>query len=635
MLAPVLSLLGLVVLLPGLQAATYYVSSAGHDDADGLSPQNAWHTLDRVNRADLRPGDEVLFRRGDTWRGSLHPRSGSAAGVITYGAFGEGPLPALLGSVSRSDPADWHDEGGGVWSTGRTKEPEMPAPPAGTGLGFGLYCEGGAKATLTQTPDGYRVACAESGSPPSNIQVIATGLSIQKGHSYRFACRARASKPFALMAPSLMASAPPWKSYSTDPALRTRTVGAQWVTIVQYYRSVATTSEGRLTLYLGGALPAGGVLDVKQISFAECPASEIPPEPILPVDVGNIIFGHEASCGVKRWTRQDLKAQGDFWYDDEGRALYLFSADNPAKHYGHIECALARHIISEDGAHYVTYEDLALKYGAAHGIGGGNTHNITVRGCEISYIGGADQYGKGGSGPRVRFGNGIEFWGAAHDNLVERCRLWEIYDAALTNQNMGAVVEEYNLTYRYNIISDAEYSYEYWSRPGESVTRNVHFENNTCLDAGHGWAHAQRPDPSGRQLCFYSSPAQASDIYIRNNIFYEAASHAFYAPEWSKKALDALHMDHNLWYQAHGTMIAFKTRNYTMQQFAEYQRDWDREQHSICGNPMFVDPAKGDLGLQPDSPCVDAGVATGATVDFLGHPVPRGRAPDIGAIESQ
>jgi hypothetical protein len=634
MLAPVLSLICLVLLLPGLQAATYYVSSAGHDDADGRSPQTAWRSLDRVDRADLRPGDKMLFRRGDTWRGSLHAHSGSEEGVITYATYGEGPLPALLGSVSRSAPGDWRDEGGGVWSTGRTEEPALPAPPPGTGLDLGLYCEGGAEATLTRTPGGYQVACAQPGSASHHIQVIATGLSIKEGRAYRFACRARASKPFVLAAPPLMASAPPWTQYSTEPAMRTRTVGDQWVTIVQYYRSVATTSEGRLTLYLGGALPAGGVLDLEQLSFAECPAAEIPPEPVLPVDVGNLILGNEASCGVKRWTRQDLKAQGDFWYDQEGRALYLFSADNPAVHYGHIECALARHIIDEGGAHYVTYENLALKYGAAHGIGGGNTHHITVRGCEISYIGGADQYGKGGSGPRVRFGNGIEFWGAAHDNLVERCRLWEIYDAALTNQNGGAVVEEANLTYRYNIIWNAEYSFEYWNRPEESVTRNVRFENNTCLNAGHGWGHAQRPDPSGRHLCFYDSPARASDIYIRNNIFYEAASHAFYAPGWSKEALDALQVDHNLWFQAAGTMIAFKTRGYTMQQFPEYQRDWDREHHSLCGDPRWVDPAKDGFGLRPDSPCVDAGVDTGATFDFLGQPVPKGHAPDIGAVES-
>ena len=56
-----------------------------------------------------------------------------------------------------------------------------------------------------------------------------------------------------------------------------------------------------------------------------------------------------------------------------------------------------------------------------HGIGRANMHHIVVRGCDFGFIGGGDQRRHG-----VRFGNGIEFWAAAHDNLVERCRLWEI-----------------------------------------------------------------------------------------------------------------------------------------------------------------------------------------------------------------
>ena len=94
---------------------------------------------------------------------------------------------------------------------------------------------------------------------------------------------------------------------------------------------------------------------------------------------------------MKVWTRADLKAQGQFWYDNDQRALYVYSGDNPAKRYGSVECALYRHIINEGGASYVTYENLALRYGAAHGIGGGSTHHIIARGLDISFIGGAYQ----------------------------------------------------------------------------------------------------------------------------------------------------------------------------------------------------------------------------------------------------
>ena len=96
---------------------------------------------------------------------------------------------------------------------------------------------------------------------------------------------------------------------------------------------------------------------------------------------------------------------------------------------------------------------------------------------------------------RLRFGNAIEFWGAAHDNLVEGCRIWEVYDAALTNQGRGPDSKQINLTYRNNLIRNAEYSFEYCNNPETAVTKNIHFVNNTCVNAGFGWSHGQRRPP--------------------------------------------------------------------------------------------------------------------------------------------
>lgn len=46
----------------------YYVSNNGDDGNDGLSPETAWSTLDRVNNASLKYGDAVFFERGGIWR---------------------------------------------------------------------------------------------------------------------------------------------------------------------------------------------------------------------------------------------------------------------------------------------------------------------------------------------------------------------------------------------------------------------------------------------------------------------------------------------------------------------------------------------------------------------------------------
>lgn len=44
----------------------YYVDALqGNDDANGLSKQTAWKSLERLKDIQLRAGDSLLFRRGD------------------------------------------------------------------------------------------------------------------------------------------------------------------------------------------------------------------------------------------------------------------------------------------------------------------------------------------------------------------------------------------------------------------------------------------------------------------------------------------------------------------------------------------------------------------------------------------
>jgi hypothetical protein len=82
-------------------AATYHVSPGGSDTNDGLAPATAWRTLAKLSSATnlLQPGDSVLLERGGVWREQLRAvKSGTEAAPITYGAYGEGPKPRLVGS---------------------------------------------------------------------------------------------------------------------------------------------------------------------------------------------------------------------------------------------------------------------------------------------------------------------------------------------------------------------------------------------------------------------------------------------------------------------------------------------------------------------------------------------------------
>jgi len=621
---------------PAASAAVYHVSNAGSDRNDGRSPETPWRTIARVNAASLAPGDAVLLRRSDVWREQLFPHSGSEAGAITYGAYGAGDKPLLLGSVEKNDPGDWKHQGGHIWAT---TEPapegkELLANPSFTdsASGWHLHVEQGASARGARdaedhdsAPAGYRVHCTRAGKNGSHIQFYTDRFSVTRGMLYRLVYRAKCTVPFTLPRPRIMQARPPWADYCRTVGRADTAVTDTWTTYTRFYRARVTATDAGLRFFLGDGLPDGATFRIDSLSLVACPGSDV-----LACDVGNLIFDGEASCGVKVWNETDLDAQGEYWYDEDRHVLELFSAESPASFYSDVECALRAHIIDQSRASHVVYENLALKYGAAHGIGGGSTHHIIVRDCDFAYIGGGDQ--RGGSGT-VRFGNAIEFWGNAHDALVERCRLWEIYDAALTNQNNAPQVKQYSITYRNNLIWNCEYSFEYWNRPTNSQAYDITFENNTCVNAGHGWGHTQRADPSGRHLCFYASPAAARDIRIRNNIFFEARKNAFYAPTWPKAAIDALHIDNNCWYQAQGDMIRLAGGSYTMARFPAYQGETGKEANSIARDPQLVDVAKRDFRLRAGSPCIDAAGDVGADRDFAGNPVPQAAAPDIGAYE--
>ncbi|HYM62181.1 MAG TPA: right-handed parallel beta-helix repeat-containing protein [Thermoanaerobaculia bacterium] len=73
---------------------TYYVSAAGNDAASGLSPAQAWRSIDRVNRALFHAGERVLFEGGRTFSGTLRLDAtnvqGTADAPVTFGSFGSG-----------------------------------------------------------------------------------------------------------------------------------------------------------------------------------------------------------------------------------------------------------------------------------------------------------------------------------------------------------------------------------------------------------------------------------------------------------------------------------------------------------------------------------------------------------------
>jgi parallel beta-helix repeat protein len=79
--------------------STYYFSNTGNDLNDGLSSDTCWQNIEKLNSIDLQPGDKILFKCGDQFRGRLIIKnSGTPENLIRIGSFGVGEKPVLSGS---------------------------------------------------------------------------------------------------------------------------------------------------------------------------------------------------------------------------------------------------------------------------------------------------------------------------------------------------------------------------------------------------------------------------------------------------------------------------------------------------------------------------------------------------------
>lgn len=76
----------------------YYVSSKNGDDSNhGLDPENAFATLEKINKIILQPGDKVLLEKNSVFENQfLHLTCrGNKDNEIEIGSYGEGMLPRI------------------------------------------------------------------------------------------------------------------------------------------------------------------------------------------------------------------------------------------------------------------------------------------------------------------------------------------------------------------------------------------------------------------------------------------------------------------------------------------------------------------------------------------------------------
>ncbi|MBQ8509524.1 MAG: hypothetical protein IJ493_06405 [Clostridia bacterium] len=273
------------------------------------------------------------------------------------------------------------------------------------------------------------------------------------------------------------------------------------------------------------------------------------------LDVGGIVFDNGKTAGFKIipiWAGGHYRSRGDESVFDERRDLkhnlgffsrinaapmdsipdlwhttgYLYlrcDEGNPGEVFQSIELFTRGNNIAVAGDN-VTIDNLCIMHCGCHGIGTGNRNRLTVRNCELGWIGGCLQgYANNDGRKPFRYGNGIEIYVSCKDFTVENCYIYQVYDAGVTHQFKGnageRTVSMENVLYKDNLIENCIYSIEYFleqDNNDEQFMKNILMTGNICRFCGYGWGS------------FYSRAAHikgwdhrniAENFVIENNIF--------------------------------------------------------------------------------------------------------------------
>ncbi len=207
--------------------------------------------------------------------------------------------------------------------------------------------------------------------------------------------------------------------------------------------------------------------------------------------IGAIIFNNGEKAADMLFEINDVKnfgnvADGEPGFCYKNHYVYLYSeGGNPGKVYKSIEFAGDGHVLdSQSGAKNITIENLCIKYGGEHGISFyEGAQNITIRGCEVGFIGGC-LLGSGANS--IRYGNAIQFWSSCRNIKVQNCWTYQCFDTGITPQYQsssgGSIMKD--ILIDSNLVEYTNYGIEYFNLNGQ--TTNLTISNNMVRFSGYG-----------------------------------------------------------------------------------------------------------------------------------------------------
>lgn len=102
-------------------AAKYYFSTTSGNDSrsptQAQNPNTPWKSISKLNSIfhSLKPGDEILFKRGDVFYGTINiSRSGTSSSPIVIGSYGTGAKPVITSLITLKN---WKSIGNGIYES--------------------------------------------------------------------------------------------------------------------------------------------------------------------------------------------------------------------------------------------------------------------------------------------------------------------------------------------------------------------------------------------------------------------------------------------------------------------------------------------------------------------------------------
>lgn len=252
------------------------------------------------------------------------------------------------------------------------------------------------------------------------------------------------------------------------------------------------------------------------------------------INAATVVFDNGEYVGFSKSSLEDVKNDGDFYFDAVNKTLYLrLGQYNPGSYFNSIEIASSSSAFSGSFKKNVTLQNLDVRHIAVHALRFVGCKEFNITGCEIGWVGG----GWFSIGSYI-LGNAIEFWDGIQDCTIKNNHFYQVYDAAITFQGSTGNGVYKNLSFTDNLIEYCSMNFEFWdssdmNSASNATMSNISFTDNILRFSGYGFSGLQRRDTGNQAFIlawhYIYKAENIIDFNIKNNIFDVANSYFYYA----------------------------------------------------------------------------------------------------------